>query len=84
MSERNPRYEAADAARLKEDPALASILRHLEADATMIALNDFDHATRERGRYLSIAIRALRQEIQDRIDTVLLIEANRQRQMASE
>jgi hypothetical protein len=84
VSGRNPRYEAADAARLKDDPALTAILGHLEADATMVAISDFDPATRDRGRYLSLAIRALRQEIQDRIDTVLLIEANRQRERASE
>jgi hypothetical protein len=75
---------AADAARLREDPALQTILRDLEAHAVSVAIGDFDHATRERGRYLALAIRSLRQEIQDRIDNVLVAEHARQRAMASE
>jgi hypothetical protein len=75
---------AADAARLKEDPALRGILHDLEAHATDVAISDFQYETRERGRLLALAIRTLRVEIQDRIDTVLVIEANRQRALASE
>jgi hypothetical protein len=75
---------AADAARLREDPALQGILHDLERHATSVALNDFDPRTRERGRYLALAIVSLRQEIQDRIDTVLVIEATRRRELASE
>jgi hypothetical protein len=84
MSDRDARMIAADAARLREDPALQTILRDLETHATRVAISDFDHATRERGRYLALAIVSLRQEIQDRIDTILVQEHNRQRAMASE
>jgi hypothetical protein len=84
VSDREARFAAADAARLREDPALQAILRDLEAHAVQVAVADFDQATRERGRYLALAIRSLRQEIQDRIDTVLVQEHNRQRAMASE
>jgi hypothetical protein len=75
---------AADAARLREDPALQTILRDLEAHATQVAIGDFEHATRERARNLALAIRTLRIEIQDRIDTILVQEHSRQRAMASE
>jgi len=49
-----------------------------------VAIADFEPRTRERGRLLALAIQTLRQEIQDRIDTVLLVEERRQRQLASE
>jgi hypothetical protein len=84
MSDRETRLAAADAARLREDPALQAILRDLEAHATSVAINDFQHETRERGRLLALAIRTLRVEIQDRIDTVLLQQHVRQREQASE
>jgi hypothetical protein len=84
VSDREARFAAADAARLREDPALAAILRDLETHAVSVAIGDFDHATRERGRYLALAIRSLRVEIQDRIDTILVQEHSRQRAMASE
>jgi hypothetical protein len=84
MSDRDVRMAAADAARLREDPALQTILRDLEAHATRVAISDFDANTRERGRYLALAIVSLRQEIQDRIDNVLVAEHARQRAMASE
>ena len=84
MSDQATRFAAADAARLKEDPALTSILRDLEAHAVSVCVTDFDPATRERGRYLALAIRSLRQEIQDRIDNVLVAEHARQRALASE
>ncbi|HEY2416420.1 MAG TPA: hypothetical protein VGH84_00755 [Steroidobacteraceae bacterium] len=75
---------AADAARLREDPALKAILGDLEQHAVAVAISDFDPRARERGRTMALAISTLRQEIQDRIDTVLLIETNRQRALASE
>ena len=81
---REARMVAADAARLREDPALIHILADLERQATAVAVEDFDAAARERGRYMALAIRTLRQEIQNRIDTVLVLEHNRQRQQASE
>jgi hypothetical protein len=84
VSDREARFAAADAARLREDPALQSILRDLEAHAVDVAVADFDHATRERARNLALAVRTLRVEIQDRIDTILVQEHTRQRAMASE
>jgi cell division GTPase FtsZ len=84
VSDREARFAAADAARLKEDPALASILRDLEAHAVSVAVADFQHETRERARYLALAIQSLRQEIIDRIDTILVQEHVRQRERASE
>jgi hypothetical protein len=84
MSDRDARMMAADAARLREDPALQSILRDLERHAMDVAVADFDHPTRERARYLALAIRTLRVEIQDRIDTVLVQEHTRLRAIASE
>lgn len=84
MSGRDARMEAADAARLRDDPALNSILRDIEANAVDIAINDSDPRTRESGRVLALAVRSLRMEIQNRIDTVLLQEHNRLRAIASE
>ena len=84
MSGRETRMLAADAARLRDDPALQTILGDLERHAVSVAIADFEPRTRERGRLLALAIQTLRQEIQDRIDTVLLVEERRQRQLASE
>jgi hypothetical protein len=75
---------AADAARLREDPALNAMLDSIEKQATGVAINHFDPATRNAARNMAMAINQLRVEIQDRCDTILVAEHARQRAMASE
>jgi hypothetical protein len=79
-----PRMLASEAHRLKEDPALTSLLNHIEGMATHQAIQSPDLADRERGRVLALAVRVLREEIENRIETVKIMEYNRQRAMASE
>lgn len=82
--EKDYRTLAAEALRLRDDPALAAILFELETQAVRVAMTDADTATRERARQLALAIGVLRNEIQDRIDTVEMREHVRKRQLASE
>lgn len=84
MSDRDIRMVAADAARLRDDPALWLVLSDLEGQATRVAIGDIEPAARERARNLALAIMILRQDLQDRIDGVLIMEENRRRARASE
>lgn len=81
---RDERMVAADAQRLRDDPALNAVLRDLEDGAVDVAIGDGDPRTRESGRTLALAIRALRLELQNRIETVLLADAANRRARASE
>jgi hypothetical protein len=73
-----------EAMRVRDDGALWAIIRDLERHATDVAISSYDRNDREGGRMLALAIRALRQEIQDRIDTALNIAQQRLLERASE
>lgn len=69
---------AADAERLKNDPALRDVLDQIRSRALNAAIYDMDEHSREQGRQLTVAIDYLRSELQSRIDTAQAI-AHQQR-----
>jgi len=70
MSDAQIVSEALEAERLQRDPALARILDDLLAHATAQALRDWDPEARRRGRYMALAVEALREELRNRLDAV--------------
>lgn len=75
---REARMMAADAARLRDDPALKDVLDHIRARAIGSAIYDTDAGTREQGRQLVVAVDYLRGEIENRVQTALEIERRKQ------
>lgn len=71
---RAARMIAADAVRLRDDPALHDVLETIRARAVQAAIYDVDAPTREQGRQLVVSIDYLRGELMNRIDTVLELE----------
>lgn len=69
---------AADAQRLRDDPAYRSMFETIRGRALMACVYDVDAGSREQARMLVIAIDTLHSEAQMRIDTAIEIERHRQ------
>ena len=62
---------AMDAERLQNDTALQDFIDSMRTDALGSAIYDPDHATREQGRSLVMAVDLFRSKLQMAIDTAL-------------
>lgn len=77
---RDVRMLALDAQRLAQDPTLKQVLDVIRAQAIQSAIYDQDHATREQGRHLVVAIDALRGELEQRIQSAFAVDEMRRRE----